>query len=214
FRSEALAERFWPGPLTLVLHAAPGVDRAITGGQDTVALRVPANPVALDLLAAFGAPLVAPSANRFGRVSPTRADHVLAEFEDDDVLVVDGGPTEHGLESTILDLSGPQARLLRPGALPLEALREVLPVAAAARGGPRAPGTLARHYAPATPLRTVAADHLERELVGTRGVIARREPHAAVGAARFSSAEARPPEGARWLVLPADPAGFARELFA
>jgi L-threonylcarbamoyladenylate synthase len=211
---EELARRFWPGPLTLVLHALPAVDRAVTGGQDTVALRVPSHPVALDLLAAYGAALVAPSANRFGRVSPTRADHVLDELEDEDVLVIDGGPTEHGLESTILDLSGPEARLLRPGALPLESVREVLPVAAASAEGPRAPGTLARHYAPATPLRTVAADDLERELVGARGVIARREPHAPVPYARFAVAGEEPPPDARWLVLPPDAAGFARELFA
>src|SRR5690606_3552461 len=191
---EALAQRFWPGPVTLVLHALPGVDRAVTGGQDTVAVRVPASPVALDLLAAFGGPVVAPSANRFGRVSPTRADHVLAEFAGEDVLVLDGGPTEHGLESTILDLSGPEPRLLRPGALPLERLREVVPVSVAADGAPRAPGTLARHYAPATPLRAVAGGDLERELVGERGVVARREPRGAVPYAPFSAAGAPPPE--------------------
>ena len=211
---EALAQRFWPGPVTLVLHALPGVDRAVTGGQDTVAVRVPASPVALDLLAAFGGPVVAPSANRFGRVSPTRADHVLAEFAVEDVVVLDGGPTEHGLESTILDLSGPEPRLLRPGALPLERLREVVPVSVAADGAPRAPGTLARHYAPATPLRAVAGGDLERELVGERGVVARREPRGAVPYAPFSAAGAPPPEAARWLVLPDDPAGFGRELFA
>ena len=212
---EALAERFWPGPLTLVLHAAPGVDRAITGGQDTVALRVPANRVALDLLSAFGGPLVAPSANRFGRVSPTRADHVLAEFEGDDVLVLDGGPTELGLESTIVDLSGPEPRLLRPGALPLSRVREVVSVTGGppGAGAPRAPGTLERHYAPATPLRTVPGDDLERELVGDRGVIARREPRGAVPHAPFATASPPPPRAVRWLVLPGDPAGFARELF-
>ncbi|HLV10917.1 MAG TPA: 5-(carboxyamino)imidazole ribonucleotide mutase [Trueperaceae bacterium] len=213
---EALAERFWPGPLTLVLHARPGVDRAITGGQDTVALRVPASPVARALIAAFGAPLVAPSANRFGHVSPTRADHVAGDFGDDDVLVLDGGPTDLGLESTILDLTGPEPRLLRPGALPLERVRELVAVVEgrAPAGAPRAPGSLDKHYAPRTPLRTVPGADLEAQLTGSRGAIARRAPRGEVPHARFVSAAEAPAPDVRWLVLPADPEGFARELFA
>jgi L-threonylcarbamoyladenylate synthase len=213
---EELACRFWPGPLTLVLHALPSVDRAVTGGQDTVALRVPAHPAARRLLEAFGGAVVAPSANRFGRVSPTRADHVAADLAGEDVLVLDGGPTDMGLESTILDLTSREARLLRPGALPPAKLREVLAVSAgpASQGGPRAPGTLERHYAPVTPLRVVPGDDLERELIGARGVVARREPLGAAAHAVYSTASPAPAADVRWLVLPGDPAGFGRELFA
>ncbi len=216
-RVEALARRHWPGPLTLVLRARPEVDRGITGGQDTVALRVPSGPVALELLAAVGAPVVAPSANRFGRVSATRAEHVLDEFPDlDEVLVLDGGSTELGLESTILDLTGQEPRLLRPGALTPDELGVAPPAAGRADGlsSPRAPGGLQRHYAPATPLRVVPAGELEQLARGRRGIIARRPPRGEVPHAVFTAGGAAPAGTARWLVLPTDPVGFGRELFA
>lgn len=164
--AERLAAAFWPGPLTLVLHRAEGVPDVVTGGQDTVALRVPSHPVAAALLRELGEGVAAPSANRFGRISPTRADHVAAEFADLDLVVVDGGPCEVGLESTIVDLSGARPRLLRPGRISVETIAERLgaPVAAAADaapGAPRAPGRLASHYAPAAPTRLLDGTALD-----------------------------------------------------
>ncbi|MFZ3204798.1 MAG: L-threonylcarbamoyladenylate synthase, partial [Pseudomonas sp.] len=110
-----LIERFWPGPLTLVLSRAASVSDAVTGGQGTVALRVPDHPLALALLAEFGGPLVAPSANRFGRISPTTAEHVQEELGSAVDFILDGGPCQVGVESAIVDLSGDAPRLLRPG---------------------------------------------------------------------------------------------------
>jgi L-threonylcarbamoyladenylate synthase len=155
---DALAARFWPGPLTLVVPRAVGVPDEVTGGMDTVGLRVPAHPLARALIAAAGGGLAAPSANRFGRVSPTTAAHVRAELGPD-LLILDGGPCGVGVESTILDLCDPAGpALLRPGGLPAEALvaalaalgRPPLPLPAGRR---RASGTLAAHYAPRTALR-------------------------------------------------------------
>jgi L-threonylcarbamoyladenylate synthase len=124
-----LAERYWPGPMTLVLRRAPAVDPAITGGQDTIAVRVPAHPVALQLLRAFGSGIAAPSANRYGHVSPTRAEHVREEFGDDVRFVLDGGDCKIGLESTIVSCVDDVPRVLRPGAITLSQLRAVVPQA-------------------------------------------------------------------------------------
>ena len=142
---DALAERFWPGPLTVILPRGDSVDDIITGGRSTIGLRVPAHPVARALLRRFGGGLAAPSANRFGRVSPTSAAHVREEFGED-VFVLDGGDADVGVESTIVDLSGPVPALLRPGGVSREDVEAVL--------GPLgtsetvAPGTLPAHYAP------------------------------------------------------------------
>ena len=156
-----LADAHWPGPLTLVLPRASDVPDEVTGGLETIGLRVPAHPVARALIEAVGEGLAAPSANRFGRVSPTTAAHVAAEFGTA-VPVVDGGACTVGVESTILDLSGTQPALLRPGGVPVEALEaRIGPVQ---RGGTtRAPGTLASHYAPHTAL--VLTGDLEGERV-------------------------------------------------
>jgi len=161
-RLSALTSRFWPGPLTLVLPRDPAVDDLVTSGRDTVAIRMPAHPVARALLAALGGPVVAPSANRFGSISPTSADHVRAELEGRIDAVLDGGPCPIGVESTVLAVD-PDAtlRLLRPGAVPVEAIEEVAPVqrVSATKGVPEGPGQLSRHYAPGTPLQLV--DDLE-----------------------------------------------------
>jgi L-threonylcarbamoyladenylate synthase len=216
-----LAARFWPGPLSLVLRRAAGVADVVTGGQATVALRAPAHPVARALLRALGEAIAAPSANRFGRISPTTAGHVAAEFAERELTILDGGPCRVGLESTILDLSGPRPRLLRPGAVSADELaaalgREVAladagpedtaPEDAAARPepqAPRAPGRLASHYAPRAPLRWVAAGDLDREVAAT--------PRAAL----LLRAAARP-DGHRgpWRRLPRDAAGYGRGLYA
>ncbi len=145
-----LAERFWPGPLTLVLARHESVGLYVTGGQETVAVRVPAHPVALELLRKFGGGVAAPSANRFGKVSPTTAAHVQADLGDAADLILDGGPCAVGIESTIVDLSGARPVLLRPGGVCREDLEKVLgqPVEPASASGVRAPGTLVSHYAP------------------------------------------------------------------
>jgi L-threonylcarbamoyladenylate synthase len=161
--AQALADRFWPGPMTLVLRRAPAVDTAVTGGQDTVAIRVPAHPVAQQLLRAFGGGIAAPSANRYGHVSPTRAEHVRDEFGDELAIVLDGGDCKIGLESTIIACLDDGARVLRPGSITLSQLRAVVPGIEAGpdQDSPRVPGTDARHYAPGTPLSIVATKRLE-----------------------------------------------------
>lgn len=150
--ARALAEQYWPGPLTLVLPASRQVSRVATGGAETVALRMPGHPVTLALLQAFGRAVAAPSANRYGSISPTQAADVLAEFGDEAPLVLDGGRCAHGIESTIIDCSGEAPRLLRPGSIRLPELRQ-LPD----DQGPRAAGRKLRHYAPRTPAWRVAA---------------------------------------------------------
>ncbi len=160
-----LAAAFWPGPLTMILRRSPRARDVVTGGLETVGLRVPAHPVTLELLRRFGGALAAPSANRFGRVSPTRAEHVRAEFADRPLLVLDGGPCRVGLESTIVDLSDDHPRLLRPGAITAEQLAAIFgePVLPARAGSPRAPGRLASHYAPQARVELVtAAQQAER----------------------------------------------------
>lgn len=162
-RALALAETLWPGPLTLVLPAAPDCPVALLAraGLDTVALRVPAHPLAQAVLAATGRPVAAPSANVSGRVSPTTAEHVLAELDGRIDAVLDGGPCAVGVESSVLDLSGATAVLLRPGGATREAIEAVIgPVALAAGGenAPRGPGMLASHYAPVLPVRLDVAE--------------------------------------------------------
>jgi len=145
-----LAAAFWPGPLTLVLPRTSRATDAVTGGQDTVALRVPNHPVALEVLRALGGGLAAPSANRFGRVSPTTAEHVRADLGDEVELLLDGGPCTVGVESTIVDLSSDKPAILRPGGLPAEELERVLgrPVPVITESSVRVSGSLASHYAP------------------------------------------------------------------
>jgi L-threonylcarbamoyladenylate synthase len=148
--AESLAAACWPGPLTVVLHRRPDVDPTVTGGRDTIALRVPAHALTLAVLAAFGGGIAAPSANRFGHVSPTTAQHVRDDLGDDVDLVLEGGPCTVGVESTIIDLTVSPPSVLRPGGIPLEALEAIIegPVRGEDTGPRRAPGMLASHYAP------------------------------------------------------------------
>jgi len=161
-RAEELATRFWPGPLTLVLKRRPGspISDLVTAGLDSIAIRVPAHPVARALLAAAGRPIAAPSANRSGRISATTAIHVAEELGERVDLILASGKSQLGLESTILDLSGQQAILLRPGAVTVEEIEEAIGPITLSEGNPdrpNAPGQLRRHYAPATRLRLNAA---------------------------------------------------------
>ena len=159
--AQQLAERFWPGPLTLVLPRRPdcSISLLCSAGLDTLAVRVPAHPVAQALLAACGLPLAAPSANASGQISPTTAQHVAGSLGDKVSLIIDGGACQLGLESTVVDLSGPAPRLLRPGGLTREDIEaEIGPLEQAVEGAPRAPGMLESHYAPGLPLRLNARD--------------------------------------------------------
>ena len=160
-----LAERWWPGPLTLVVRAADRVSRVATGGLDTVGLRVPAHPMALELLAEFDGGIAAPSANRFGRVSPTTADAVRAEFGDELAAVLDGGPCAVGVESTIVDCTAPHPAILRPGAITAEMIAALLGEAPQIGGSTRAPGTLASHYAPSARVELVDPMDFDARLV-------------------------------------------------
>ena len=199
-----LAAKFWPGPLTLVLKRAPHVGDFVTGGQDTVGVRVPVHPLALEVIAAFGGGVAAPSANRFGRVSPTTAQHVHADLGADVDLVVDGGPCGVGIESTIVDVSRGTPVLLRPGGISRAELEAALgsPVALPDAEAPRVSGSLAAHYAPRTPARLVSSEALEAE-------IARLGPTAGVLA--FSGPDDRVDF---WLRMPRDPAAYAQKLYA
>jgi L-threonylcarbamoyladenylate synthase len=145
-----LARQFWPGPLTLVLRRHPRIAPLVTGGQDTIALRVPDHPLALDLLRHFGGGIAGPSANRFGAVSPTTAEHVRADLGDAVDYILDGGACRIGLESTILDLSSGEPTVLRPGGIPVEALQEATGRALSVQSNSavRVPGHYPSHYAP------------------------------------------------------------------
>ena len=208
-----LAEKFWPGALTLILRRQPTVPDAVTGGQDTVGLRVPNHPLALELLHAFDGGIAAPSANRFGRISPTTAQHVQDDLGDRVGLILDGGPCTVGIESTIIDLSGPCAVILRPGMLCGSDIKPVLGHVPLAAGDPLAPpavrtsGTLEAHYAPRTPLLLISADRLP---IALHQALLRQERVAVL-------ASHPPPDDMPqviWHTAPADPAGFARELYA
>ncbi len=208
----ALARAFWPGPLTLILKKDEGVPDLVTGGQDTVGLRVPNHPVALELLRAFGSGVAAPSANRFGRISPTTATHVHQELGSRVALILDGGACAVGLESTIVDLSRGVPVILRPGAIGADDIARVLGRRPRLRGEveatveegttPRVSGALAAHYAPRTPLELVATDALAASARPGDAVLARCA--APTGLA----------DGVTWVQAPADPAGYGHDLYA
>jgi L-threonylcarbamoyladenylate synthase len=209
-----LAARFWPGPLTLVLPKGNAVPEAVTAGGPTVAVRVPAHPVALALLRAAGVPVAAPSANRSGYVSPTTAGHVLRGLDGRIDLVLDAGPVPGGLESTVLDLTAAPPRLLRPGLVAPQEIEALIgPIARAGFGAPGAdaplpsPGMLARHYAPQVPLECAADGGRERVAALSRA--GRR-----VGWLTFGEPTGPAPPGVTVLVMPTDPADYAARLYA
>ena len=212
--ARALAAAFWPGPLTLIARRAAGVLDDVTGGAPTVGLRVPAHPVAHALLETFGGGIAAPSANRFGAVSPTTAAHVIADLGDDVDYVLDGGPCDVGVESTIVDVSGDHPALLRPGGVTREQIELVLERPLAAATATPAPGTLPSHYA--TQARVIAVG--PAELAATLGVLAgdRGAPAArtiAVLAPAAVIAAAGLPAHVVAAPLPDDAAAMAHELY-
>ena len=197
-----LAARFWPGPLTMVLKRSLKAKDFVTGGQDSVGLRVPSHPLAQALLREFDGGVAAPSANRFGSLSATTAAHVVAELNVE--FVLDGGASDVGIESTIVDLSGAGPVLLRPGKISREEMAEVLnvEVQAARPDSPRHSGGLERHYSPKTPALLVPSHALDAE-------IAKRGTTVAVLA--FS----RPDERVEyWIRMPRDPRAYAQRLYA
>lgn len=206
--ARALAAAFWPGPLTLILRRHARVPLAVTGGQDTVALRVPDHPLALALLRAFASGIAAPSANRFGHISPTTAAHVRDEFGDAVPLILDGGPCRVGLESTIVDLSREAPVVLRPGAVGAQDIARVTGHTPAAQRAarqapaPRASGLLARHYAPRT----------ATELVNGTDLPGRLAQLAAHGDLVGVLALGRPL--GHGLTLPDDPPAYGQRLYA
>ncbi len=199
-----LAAAFWPGPLTLILKRAESVSDLVTGGQDTVGVRIPSHPVAQALLRAFGGGIAAPSANRFGRISPTSAEHVRAELGDRVDLVLDGGASDVGIESTIVDVSGDGPVLLRPGMIGTAQIETVLgcPVATVSKGSPRVSGSLEAHYAPVTPLALLDRDSIDRFAPARdeRVVVLARRP-APAGATMA------------WVEAPAEARGYAHDLY-
>ena len=207
--AQKLAKKFWPGPLTLILKRAPKVSDVVTGGQDTVALRVPSHAVAQQLLRRFGGGVAAPSANRYGRVSATTAEHVRREFGAAVACVLDGGEADVGIESTIVDLSGTAPRLLRPGWITASAIEHALgsELAAADASAPRAPGTHAAHYAPQTPL-VLAEGDLLIELADTLS----RQGKKVATLARSAARPVKP--GITWIAAPADAGRYAHALYA
>ena len=203
-----LAEKFWPGPLTMVLKRSAQVSDLVSGGQNTIGLRVPRHPVAQQLLKAFGGGIAAPSANKFGRLSPTTAEHVREELGNAVEMVLDGGPCDVGIESTIVDLTREPAAILRPGRVSAQHIADALLVRLSepAEDRPRVPGSLASHYAPRAPLKIVHPDEIESYV--------RRQampPPVAVLARR---GRLRDSKVALWQVAPEAPEEYARLLYA
>jgi L-threonylcarbamoyladenylate synthase len=219
--ARALVDRFWPGPLTLVLPASPSVPEVTRGGLPTVAVRMPAHPVALALIRASGRPIAAPSANRSGRPSPTIAEHVLADLGDAVDLVLDAGPTPVGVESTVIDLTSDPPALLRPGGVALETLRALIgPVVAvgprASAAQSRSPGTRYRHYAPHA--RVVLVEAAPAPIADALVAAVRRlwDQGLRVGVMVTAEAAGVVPAGAviRVMGARADPEAIAANLFA
>lgn len=203
--AERLVEAFWPGPLTLVLPRLPQVPDEVTAGLPAVGIRAPAHPVAQRLLAEVGAPIAAPSANRYTTISPTTAAHVRKSLGGRIDAILDGGATPVGIESTVLNLSGEVPTLLRPGAVSREEIARVvgrvdLPGEGPAEGAPRpSPGMVRRHYAPNARVILYERGRLPPLPAGRLGVIARTPRPAGLDA--------------HWLQLPDNPAGYARQLY-
>ena len=206
-----LAERFWPGPLTLLLRRAPHIDASVTGGRDSIGLRVPAHPVMRQVLQTLDGGLAAPSANLYQRLSPTTAAQVLAGLDGRIDAVLDGGPCAVGLESTIVDLTGTAPRVVRAGPITrgeIEAALQV-PVDMPAQHDTAVPGNVAVHYRPHTPLRMLDAATLEERL-------ATLPAHARVAVMTYGTTLARPAHAgiAAWVAMPEAKADYARALYA
>jgi L-threonylcarbamoyladenylate synthase len=204
-----LAEAFWPGPLTLILKRQSNVIDAITGGQDTVGLRVPGHPLALELLRVFDGGVAAPSANRFGRISPTTAQHVRDDLGDAVAMVLDGGACPVGIESTILDLSGEEPTVLRPGMIAAADIGRVLGrmPRVGRTDAPRVSGSREAHYAPRTPLALLPPDAV---IFAVREALTNNERLAVLAPMACPISDER----IVWRQAPDEPGPFAREIYA
>lgn len=193
----ALTKQYWPGPMTLILKAADHVSRVITGGQDTIGIRMPAHPIARELLKNFAKGVVAPSANRFGHVSSTTAEHAKAEFGTAVKLIIDGGPCELGIESTIVDCTQKTPRVLRPGPILIaaESRQDKKDI-------PRVSGSLEKHYAPQTPVLLLPLQTILQKIKLTQKV----------AVMSFDIFETN--HDVYWRQMPHDPAGYAKKLYA
>lgn len=209
--ARALAAAFWPGPLTLIARRAPHVLDDVTGGAPTVGLRVPSHPMAQRLLAAFGDGVAAPSANRFGAVSPTTAAHVVADLGGDVDYILDGGACDVGVESTIVDVSTGTPALLRPGGVAREAIEAVLGRALVLGSSTPAPGTLPSHYAPHARVIAVDAADIAAAVRDAQRPTAVLAPAAVLASITASGSL---PDGVTSLALPDDPRAMAHELYA
>ena len=178
--AERLAAMFWPGPLTLILPKGENVNDIVTGGQNSIGVRIPSHPMAQQLLTAFGGGIAAPSANRYGRLSPTKPEHVRDELGDAVHVILDGGDAPIGLESTIVSCLDNEVRLLRPGYITRTQIQQVAGELTVGGEAPRVPGDRVQHYAPSTPLEIVPWDDLEARA----GEILAREEKVAVLAMR------------------------------
>ncbi len=206
-RAERLAARFWPGPLTLVLPKDPRLPEEVTGGLDAVGVRLPAHPVARALIEKVGAPLAAPSANRYTAISPTSAEHVRRSLDGRIHAILDGGETTVGIESTVVDLRGERPMLLRPGAVTAAELEEVVGPIGRPDGSARhlpSPGLARRHYAPAARVRLCDATELAQAAFPAD----RR-----VGVMALGPRPVGPERPIRWVQMPDHPAPYARQLY-
>jgi L-threonylcarbamoyladenylate synthase len=198
-----LDKHFWPGPMTLILPAAEHVSSFITGGQDTIGIRMPSHPLARELLKAFGGAIAAPSANRFGRISPTTSDHVRKEFGDTVRLILDGGSCQLGIESTIIDLTHQPPRLLRPGPLNIEQIEKMsgVKVIEHQENTTRVSGNLASHYAPQTPVYLMTNEQLQAAVIQEKNI----------AVMSLSSCQGNPIARVQ---MPHDAEAYAHELYA
>jgi L-threonylcarbamoyladenylate synthase len=204
--AERLAAMFWPGPLTLILPKGENVNDIVTGGQNSIGVRIPSHPMAQQLLTAFGGGIAAPSANRYGRLSPTKPEHVRDELGDAVHVILDGGDAPIGIESTIVSCLDDEVRLLRPGFITRTQIQQVAGELTAGGEAPRAPGDRVQHYAPSTPLEIVPWDDLEARA----GEILAREEKVAVLAMR-------PPLNTKrymtWINAGKKPGAYAHNLY-
>lgn len=204
-----LGKAFWPGPLTLILKKSDQVSNTVTGNQDTIGLRVPAHPIAHKLLIEFGGGIAAPSANRFGELSPTTAQHVQDSLADDVDLILDGGACAVGIESTIIDLSSSEPRLLRPGAISISAIENILgsQLSTSQKNSPRAPGMLASHYAPHTSMKIIESANLIAiiELLLQQGKN--------IGVLSFNTTPIAKPQ-VTWIMMSQDIKQYSHDLYA
>ena len=204
-----LAKHFWPGPMTLILPKKPEVSAAVTGGQNSVGIRIPSHPVAIKLLKKFGRGIAAPSANRFGRISPTTAQHVKDDFGADVPIVLDGGPCQVGVESTIIDFASDESepRILRPGMLTAEIISDYLKKPVKLGEGVKAPGTLKKHYSPRTSSSLIAYEELTAAARNHNCAVLSRH---ACPIQNNNSSENQ----CLWIEMPDNPEDYARRIYS